>query len=115
MDDARVGDQNVEAAMTCNDGIDGGLRGMMVSHVEGRDFDFQSTTAQSTRAHFERINVAAVKYHDCANFCEPFGHCQTKSARRTGNERRDVIQAPKPEPRIMAGSATKGNGPSLCL
>src|SRR3954447_4811312 len=86
MDDARVGDQNVEAAMTCNDGIDGGLRGMMVSHVEGRDFGFQSTTAQSTPDHFERINVAAVKYHDCANFCEPFGHCQTLSLCRRSEE-----------------------------
>ncbi len=35
MDDACVGNQNVKLAMPGDDGIDGDLGGVMVSHVEG--------------------------------------------------------------------------------
>jgi hypothetical protein len=34
MEYAGVGDQNVKAAMSCNDGVDGATCGMMVSHIE---------------------------------------------------------------------------------
>ena len=72
--------------MTFDDGIDGSLCGGIVSHIERRCFCLQPAPLQSTRDHFERINSASIKCDDCANFCETFGHSQTKAARSAGNK-----------------------------
>src|SRR5262245_1432608 len=87
MIDACIGHQNVEAAMTHDDGFDGILAGLLVGHIEGRDFGFQATTTQSARNAIKSISIAAVKCDDCASLSEAFGHGQSKPTRSAGNER----------------------------
>src|SRR5262245_3275413 len=87
MIDARIGHQNVEAAMTCDDGFDGIFYGMLVGHIEGRDFGLQATTAQSARDAIKRISIEVIECDDCAGLRESFGHSQSKPTRGACNER----------------------------
>src|SRR5262245_39067209 len=70
MINACIGHQNVQATIARDDDFDGTLAGLLVGHIEGRDFGRQATTAQSARGGIKRINTAAVEYNDCASLSE---------------------------------------------
>ena len=60
--------------MARNDGIDSGLCGTIVSHVERRGVGLQPTSTQIPSHDFECVSVAAVSYDSGAGFRQPLGY-----------------------------------------
>jgi hypothetical protein len=92
MIDARVGNESINAAVSGDDGIDGGSGCAVVGHVERRAMGLQSTFTQTHGGSFDPIRAAAIGYDSCTGLCQAFGHRKSKAARRAGNERNMPIK-----------------------
>ncbi len=92
MDEARVGDHDIEPAELLDDGFHHRLRRIVLGDIERRRFRVQATPAQLLGGRMRGVGIAAVEHDRRAGFGEALGHGKAKPARGAGDESNASVQ-----------------------
>ncbi len=92
MDEACVGDHDIEAAELLDDRFHHRLRGIVLGDIERRRFGAQAARAQLLGRHMRGVGVAAVEHDRRAGFGKALSHGKAKPARGAGDESNASIQ-----------------------